>query len=158
MGRVGDEQLAAELGAAAAFVPADHHVRAQDEQQERELRVADVDAMGTAHQVIDRLPYQLEARDRQEAHDRQCAERLELPMAVGVILVGLLGGHANDDQREHVVQRIHARVHCAAEDRERSGREPHGDLDPHDRQVGDEEADEHSANLGGRRHGQDARL
>jgi len=41
---------------------------------------------------------------------------------------------------------------------ERAGRDPHRQLDPYDRQVGDEEADEDSADQGGSRHGQDCKV
>src|SRR2546429_2395718 len=42
-------------------------------------------------------------------------------VAVGVVLVGLLRGHPDDDQGEDVVQGVHGRIQGATEDGERSG-------------------------------------
>ncbi len=158
MRRVHHQQLAAELGAAAVLVPGDQQVHAEREHEQPELPVADVDAMGAAHEVVDRLPHQLEAGDRQETHDGERAERLELAVAIGMVLIGLLGCHANHDQGDHVVERVHAGIHRAAQDGQRPGCESHPQLHPHDRQVGDQEADEHSADEGGRRHGQECKV
>src|SRR3989442_11887329 len=67
------------------------------------------------------FPYTTLFRSRQESHDGQRAERLEFPVAVRVVFIGLLRGHPDDDQGEHVVERIDARIHRPPEHRSSSG-------------------------------------
>ena len=59
-----------------------------------------------------------------------------------MVLIRLLRGNADDDQGQHIVQRVHAGIDRAPKDGQGPGRESHGQLGPDDRQVGDEEPDE----------------
>jgi hypothetical protein len=81
---------------------------------------------------------ELEAGDREEPHDRQRAQRLELAVSVRVILVGCLGRYAHHDHRQHIVERVDRRVQGIAQHGERARREPHRDLGDYDGQVGEE--------------------
>src|SRR2546422_8092849 len=50
----------------------------------------------TLFRSSDRAPHQLEAGDRKKDHDRQCAQRFELAVAVGMVLVRRAGRTRTD--------------------------------------------------------------
>jgi len=65
-------------------------------------------------------------------------------MPVGVLLVRLLGGHADDGQRQDIVQGVDGGVECAAQDGHGSGNDADEQPDPEDCQVGDQNDDQDS--------------
>ena len=71
--------------------------------------------MAARNQPPDGAAHQLEARDRQKDHDRERAERLELAVAVRMVLVGLLGRYPHDHETQHVIRRIHRGMQGVAE-------------------------------------------
>jgi hypothetical protein len=88
---------------------------------------------------------QLEARDGEEDDDGQGAQRLELAVPVGVILVGCSSRDPNDDQAEDVVDRVDRGVQRVAHDGQRTGVSADRHLDDDDGDVGDEQAAQHAA-------------
>ena len=146
--RVGDEELAAQLPATALLVARHQDVDHQRRQQGGELDLRQQRQPVIAGEPVGGLPHQLEAGDREKADDREGAERLELTVPVGVVLVRGLGRHAHHDEREHVVQGVDAGVQGVAEDGERVSGETDGDFRGDDDEVGDQQAEQHATDTG----------
>jgi len=146
---VHEQQLAAQRGAGATLGPGDEAVSAERAGQHRQLQVGHGDRAGTREQLVHAAAHQLEARDGEEPHDRERPQRLELAVPVGVVLVRLLGRQADDGQGQDVVQGVDGGVERAAQNGHRAGNDPDEQPGPEDRQVGDQNGDQHTADAGG---------
>ena len=104
MGGVRYQELALQLLSPPMLVPRHQGVDAQAPDQDHQLGIGHLRCAVRAGQPRHGAPRELEAGDREEADDRQRSQRLELAVPVGVILVGCLGRHADDDEGRQVVQ------------------------------------------------------
>jgi hypothetical protein len=60
----------------------------------------------SAEQFADALSQQLEARDREKAHDTECTERLEFLVAIGVIVIRLARRHRHRKDCDTIAQHV----------------------------------------------------
>ena len=86
----------------------------------------DVSCVGVMHRAPAQergysFAQQLEARDRQEANDRERAEGLEFFVAVRMLLVGSASRDSDKRQRDEVIQEVEPRLQRRADHRERAG-------------------------------------
>jgi len=70
-------------------------------------------------------------------------------MPVGVLLVRLLGGDADDGERQHIVQGVDGGVECAAEDGHGAGDDADQQPDAEDCEVGEQNDDQYTADACG---------
>ena len=93
-------------------------VHGQGEHQERQCDVGHVHQRHPGNQAGDGAANQLENRERQQECDEESTERLELGVPIGMILVGRLRGHPNDEQGEEIVDGIHRGLERVTEHRQ----------------------------------------
>ena len=97
----------------------------------------------------DEMPHpfaqQLEARDGEKADDGERAERLELLVAVGMILVGLPRRHPDERDADDVVEHIEGRFERCAEHRERVRAHADDDLDGRHERIQHQDEDQRVA-------------
>ena len=106
MERVGQEKVALEPSPGTGLEPDDADIHHQGEDEEPEGDAGNVQRWGARHEAGHGPADELEDRERQEQGDEQGTERLELGMAIWVILVGCLGGHAHHENTEDVAGRV----------------------------------------------------
>ena len=145
MGSIGDQERARQLATSTALIDDDVRVDDQCQPDQRDLQERRrLGGMG-APELNDAFTQQLEARDREERHDGQGAERLELGVAIWVGLVGRSSRHAHDNHPDDVVEQVVGRLERRTEHRERLGSNTDDYLDRHDDQVEHEDPREHLA-------------
>ena len=95
---------------------------------------------------LERRGQDLRASEQHHRRDAERGERLVLAMAVGMIGIGRLarGGHA--DQTHDVGRAVQQRMNAVRRDGNRARPESVGELRRGHRQVGDEDAAEHTGN------------
>ena len=129
---------------AAVFVPSDQNVGGQRREQQRERKIGHLYDVPAADQASDRAADELKTGDREKHHDRERSERLELAVAVRVLVVRRARRHADHKQAEDVVDGVDGGVHRVADDGERAREDTDTGFSDYNEDVRDQQSGEHA--------------
>ena len=154
VGSVGQKECAAQLAAATPLVPHDEDVDDHRRRQQADLEQFRGPRLLLSQKLLYAFPQQLEAGNRKKPDDCQRADRFELVVTVGMILIRRTSGEGDERHADDVVQRIERRLQRGPEHRKRSGSPADDDLHGDDYQVqreDDAEGASHSRGMRGPR-------